>query len=269
MKTTIPRVILDGTLFDLDHSGRQFIQTGYAENRISFDSLERHNDYYLLNYNPLKKQVMTPTSIRGNTDQLKVISIHQAILTEPGNALDTGGFCKVHNQQSYAKDLGILLVDEAIDARLMGKLPVIDIAGHPFYVDLRMRALRPHDDFINQLEFKNMYLYKKDEFQCFYEPAGHRQVKLDERTTTYPEGIVGIYIPSEKQLDPISYARLAGLPETSLLPKYPQQTNLKAEVKPLSRTWLGAQIKQNRKDAADQIMKNIQTPVKRKKGKKL
>ncbi|MES2457844.1 MAG: hypothetical protein V4594_19960 [Bacteroidota bacterium] len=269
MKTNIPRVILDGTLFDLDHAGRQFIQTGYAENRISYDSLERHGDYYLLNYNSEKKQVMSPTGIRSHQDELKVISIHQAILTEPANALDTGGFCKVHNQQSYARDLGILLVDEAIDGRLGGKLPIIDIDGYPFYVDLRMRALRPHDDVMNLLEFKDMYLYKKDEFQCFYEPFTHQLVKLDISITEFPKGIVGIYVPSEKQLDPISYARLAGLGETSLLPKYPQQTGLKAEVRPLYKTWLGAQVRQNRKDEAQEAIAIIQTPAKRKKGKSL
>ena len=37
------------------------------------------------------------------------------------------------------------------DLRLnKGILPTIEIAGHPFYVDLRMNKLRPKDDFISK-----------------------------------------------------------------------------------------------------------------------
>ncbi len=38
-----------------------------------------------------------------------------------------------------------------LDLRLnKGMLPTLDIAGHTFYVDLRMNKLRPKDDFISK-----------------------------------------------------------------------------------------------------------------------
>ncbi|MGJ1359996.1 hypothetical protein ACR79K_25155 [Sphingobacterium siyangense] len=40
---------------------------------------------------------------------------------------------------------------EAYDLRVnKGMLPTIDIAGHTFYVDIRMDMLRPKDDFLSK-----------------------------------------------------------------------------------------------------------------------
>ena len=40
---------------------------------------------------------------------------------------------------------------EAYDMRVnKGMLPTIDIAGHTFYVDIRMDMLRPKDDFLSK-----------------------------------------------------------------------------------------------------------------------
>ncbi len=40
-----------------------------------------------------------------------------------------------------------MIQEKLLQERMQGKLPIIDIAGHPFYVDIRMGMLRPKDDF--------------------------------------------------------------------------------------------------------------------------
>ena len=63
-----------------------------------------------------------------------------------------------------------------LDLRLnKGILPTLDIAGHTFYVDLRMNKLRPKDDFISKgidfTEIKDYYDRDRRAFVIPYNPT--------------------------------------------------------------------------------------------------
>jgi len=89
--------------------------------------------------------------------------------------------------------------------RLQGKLPTIDIAGHPFFVDLRLDLLRPKDDFktmgikLSQLPVDR----SNSSFQFFYDAQEHLPVSYDPNWKVAPEGLMAIEIPRELVLDPI------------------------------------------------------------------
>ena len=229
MKTNIPTVILDGTPFRLDYENKLFVQLTFPENRIDFSRLEKHGEYYLLNYDAANKRNVS--SSRHISNDVKVISIHHAIVDNPEHILDQAGFCKIHNLKSYEQDRNILLIDDHIGARLNGKLPIVEICDHPFYVDLFMRSLRPHDDYSTQLRIPEMYPYNKEELQFFYLPNSHKLVPLHPDHYIAPAEVVIVILPSEKALDPISYARMCGMEETALLPKYPAVPVRIAEIK--------------------------------------
>lgn len=256
-QTHTPRVILDGSLFNLDHQGQQFIQASYPENRISFSDLTKEDGYRILRYDKYNKCAAGgPGSFK--SEPVKNIWIQEEILQSPAKLLDTAGYCNSFNLQSYQNKWNLLLIDEPIKNRLSGALPVIEIAGHPFYVDLRMRAIRPKDDFMQILNFRDMYLYKEDGSQFFYRPENHELIKLNDDTITeYPPGIVAVHLPPGKVMDPISYARLNFEEETCLLPKYPQRQHLIADVKPLTRTWIASAIKRNKAKAAENNSQDI------------
>jgi|GEM_PF-3720707 len=251
MRQQIPRVILDGTMFNVDYHQKQFVQASYGENTIPFSALKEKSGQLILRYDIYNKCAADdPRSNR--YDPKKNILIPKEILDSPELLMDQKGYCKQHNQQSYTGKHNILLIDDQIGDRLSGALPVIEIAGHPFYVDLRMQAIRPKDDFMQILSFRDMYLYKEDGSQFFYKPENHELIKLnDETITEFPPGIVAVHLPSAKVMDPISYARLNLQEETSLLPGYPQQQLRIADVKPLNRTWIASAIKRNKAKAAE------------------
>lgn len=59
---------------------------------------------------------------------------------------------------------------EAYDLRVnKGMLPTIDIAGHTFYVDIRMDMLRPKDDFLSKgIVFSDIENYYDEDKRTYH-----------------------------------------------------------------------------------------------------
>ena len=267
MRQQIPRVVLDGTMFNVDYPQKQFVQASDAVNTIPFSALKEQSGNLILHYDIYNK-CDAEDQKSNRYDPKKSILIPKELLNSADLLLDREGYCKQHNQQSYQHKQHLLLIDDQIDNRLSGALPVIEIAGHPFYVDLRMQAIRPKDDFMQILNFRDMYLYKEDGSQFFYRPENHELVKLnDDIITEYPPGIVAVHLPPAKVMDPIGYARLNFQEETSLLPKYPQRQYRIADVKPLTRTWIASAIKCNKAKATELDSPHLKSKQTRRKSK--
>src|SRR3546814_3269854 len=71
-------------------------------------------------------------------------------------------------------DYDVMVDQKALELRLAGSLPTIDISGHTFYVDYNMGMLRPKDDFLSKgITFKDMdYCYDEYARRCVvtYDP---------------------------------------------------------------------------------------------------
>lgn len=79
--------------------------------------------------------------------------------------------------------------DEAFDMRVnKGILPTIEIAGHTFYVDIRMDKLRPKDDFLSDgISFSEIEDYLNEEKEIYiipYDPQKKELGKIDYETIT-------------------------------------------------------------------------------------
>lgn len=70
--------------------------------------------------------------------------------------------------------------DQLYDLRVKkGLLPTIDIAGHTFYVDLRMDKLRPKDDFLSQgIVFSDIENYFDDTTDSYTIPYNPKPMNL-------------------------------------------------------------------------------------------
>ena len=115
-----------------------------------------------------------------------------------------------------------------------GKLPVIDIVGHPFYVDTRMQTLRPHDDFSTLgIPFSVFDEYEhSDEFAWIpYDPVKHELKEVDtSKLTELPKDWFFIELPHPWALDPYGYARDFGWNIEETLKEHPIQANLMAKI---------------------------------------
>ena len=105
---------------------------------------------------------------------------------------------------------------EAYDLRVnKGILPTIDIAGHIFYVDIRMDKLRPKDDFLSKgIVLDEIAHYFSEEANAYiipYNPQKHEFQELDyENILKIPKNLIAIQFPFQRDLDPIGWNRKAG-----------------------------------------------------------
>lgn len=162
---------------------------------------------------------------------------------------------------------------EAYDMRVnKGVLPTIDIAGHTFYVDIRMDMLRPKDDFLSKgivfSDIGNYYDEDKRTYTIPYNPKTHEFQEPDYRNIKeLPKDLIAVSFPSERLLDRIGWNRQHGFELTHGLAKQGLKLQFTAKQVPWEKTFLVDLIKSNLK-AEKNLQKSTEKPQ-RKKGRKM
>lgn len=142
---------------------------------------------------------------------------------------------------------------EALNERIdKGRLPIIDIAGQPFFADSRIGLLRPINIFnsmgIELAELPMDPVTKKLSFE--YHIPSMTRTQVSAQATELPKDVVRVVVPNMYFLDPIGMARRNGKDA-----RYYQEDGItlrmyrKAKIVPLKKTELLAQVNQNRKRA--------------------
>ncbi len=224
----LPVIEIEGTSFLVDVKSQQLVQRDQCENKISFIEMKDMGSHYILNYSPSEKNI--PSVLSGDT---------QAIIIPPMIKLDPEGMKLAYGLRkgtfNELTDFDIVVDQEAIRERLGGKLPVIQILGHDFFVDLRMGYLRPKDDFstmgINIGELDYIAGDVNGRYQFPYDPKTHQSVHVDwEAITQLPQDFVLIEIPMAADLDPVSYCRLYGLDFKVIAREHPPRQLMTARI---------------------------------------
>jgi len=139
-----------------------------------------------------------------------------------------------------------------------GKLPMIMIAGYPFFVDIRMERLRPMSDFSTEGLDINGGSYDQltgHRYYYYHVPTRTEVVPAGD-ITEYPKDTVQIRLPDHYSLDPVGMARKYGKEDTYFTTgEKPMRMYRVAKVIPLHRTGLRAIIDSNRKDAGLEPLK--------------
>jgi len=224
------------------------------ENEISFirDMLDQQT-HYELRYDPRIRSA-THENLPGN--QVQVIRVPQMTELDPENMAVKYGYQV--EQLKGKSDFEVMVDQEALAIRHRGKLPLIDIAGEAFVVDLRMQELRHAEYFYSILSLHSFELTNDGwNYEAFYHPIMKQTVELDPKLLEMPEHIVRIKIPNEIGLDPVSTARIYGMDERELLRRYPIQKELKAEIIPLSETGIPRLIRQNKEQLQREHEENM------------
>lgn len=150
----------------------------------------------------------------------------------------------MNNPQQNAE----LTQKELLKERLKGKLPVIDIVGYTFYVDVRMETLRPHDVFhTTGIAFSSFDHHSiSDDFAWSpYDPKKHEVKNVDILSLQeIPNDWMLIEIAHPWKLDPYGYARDHGYNMEEHLKENPIQANLKARVVNWNETAIPELIKE-------------------------
>ena len=158
-----------------------------------------------------------------------------------------------------------------------GLLPTIDIAGHLFYVDMRMDKLRPKDDFLSKgISFKDIDDYFSEERNAYlipYDPRKHEFRELDyENLMSIPKDLIAIQFPFQQKLDPIGWNRQNGWDPLDDVKTKDLIPHFKAKIIPWEKTYIKDIIKDNKellKQKQQQKEPSPKPEVKRGRGKRM
>jgi len=133
--------------FLVDAEKRRFIHYPILPaNIIEFDKLPEFNGNHILIYDWARHNHLdVPLEKALKSEDYECILIETAITNL--RLTPSKGECEKINRESRENGKGYLLANRALDERLLGKLPTVDIDGQIFYVDYRLGQLRPKDDF--------------------------------------------------------------------------------------------------------------------------
>jgi len=203
-------------------------------NIIPFDEMDYQTNHYYFHYDINRKNL--PVSLE---------AAYETILLPNMTELDLEGMAQKYGlapaEISGKTDVAIINDPVQIQMRESGRQPVIEIAGHPFYVDIHWGLLRPKDDFSTLgISFNDIDGYLSDDgknYQITYDPKAHAFKELDYSTiTSIPKNVIVVEIPSQQRLDPIGYARKHGLNKNAVLRQNPLRMKMEARTVPWDET---------------------------------
>lgn len=241
MKRELPVISIEGTDFIVDVSQLELREKENPDNVILFEQMRDVGDGYTFKYSRDQPFFFMKGGI--------TVKIPEWVELDPVGMAEKYGFTL--EDLKGKTDFEVMVDQEALDMRINGGvLPTVEIAGHIFYVDIRMDMLRPKDDFSSKgivfSEIDEYYLEKTDEYLIPYNPATHEFQELDwGKITEYPKYLIAVKFPCEWKLDPVGWNRRSGMDLYDSLKVKGVQSHVDAETIPWEKTVLRDIIRDN------------------------
>ncbi|UKB78606.1 hypothetical protein [Chryseobacterium sp. MEBOG07] len=256
MERELPTVNLDGTDFIVDVNKLELREKANPSNVITLEDMSDIGDGYVYD------RLIIPEFVK----------------------LDPEGMSAKYKIDDLTDktDFDLMVDQEAFDKRVKGMLPTVDIAGHVFYVDLKMDMMRPHDDFLsNGIVFDEIEHYFSEEDNAYiipYNPVTREFQEFEsdhDKITEFPKDLIAVQFPFQKDLDPIGWNRMGGWDIKDDLKQIGLQSHFEAKILPWGETWVADIIKENleRQNKQEKIKKPEVKPeppkVQKNKGRKM
>lgn len=214
MERELPVYRIEGTDFVVDVQQLALREKANPANVISLRDMREVKDGYVFDYSPQQKNLpalWTPDS------EYTTVKIPEFVRLDPVGVAEKYGYALP--AVAGKSDFDLMVDQQALGMRLMGRLPTVDIAGHTFYVDLRMDMLRPKDDFMSEgIRFRQIDHYwneANNEYAIPYHPRTHAFKELNYDTIkAVPTNLMVVAFRHESELDPVGWNRRMGVPET-------------------------------------------------------
>ncbi|UUW07267.1 hypothetical protein NLG42_14255 [Flavobacterium plurextorum] len=159
-------------------------------------------------------------------------------------------------------------------------LPILKIAGHPFFVDIAGNKLRPKDDFkskgIGLDQINDYYDRIAHAYIIPYNPKTHEFQEIDHLAITkLPEEIIVVQFPHLQELDRVGWNVKYGFPPSYCIRENEFLMDFKSRTLPWAETNIPNSIKRNleekrnQKNIAPASEKTTELPSNNKKGRKI
>lgn len=246
MERELPVINIEGTDFVVDVNKLELAEKENYKNVIPFEDMRYTGNGYTFEYSHKNKNIPGMFARESTT-----VRIPEFIILDPIGMANKYHF---HIDEIKDKTDFELMVDQkAFDMRVnKGILPTVDIAGHLFYVDIRMDKLRPKDDFLsNGIVFSDIETYYdlgKRTYTIPYNPKTREFQEPDYlNLKELPKDLIAVSFPSERLLDRIGWNRKYGLEITHGLVRNGLKLQFAAKNVPWKKTFLVDLIKSNLK----------------------
>jgi hypothetical protein len=255
MKRELPEIKIEGTQYQFDINQMALLEKERPKWRLLLEDMKDCGTHYEFVYNRNSKRLdQTKTSYGINASDI-ANEIFTTVKIPQISKMDPLGMCKKYNcsleDTRQKTDFEIMVDQKAFDLRInKGLLPTIEIAGHTFYVDVRMDKLRPKDDFLSQgivfSDIESYYDGDKRTYTIPYNPKTHQFQEPNYRTIVeFPKDLIAVEFPSERLLDRIGWNRKYGLDIKHGLVKQGLKLEFIAKSVPWKETFLLNLIKSN------------------------
>lgn len=240
----MPRYEIEGTQFTVDIEKEELKQVDNPKNTIPFEQMVIHNGELSFFYDKVEK-IVSPIWEDGRTIE---VVLPQRTLLDPVGMSEK--YDVPLDDIRSKTDYEVMVDEDLVKKRLSGFQPVIDIAGHPFFVNIKFRYLNPKDDPTTFIDLRQLSESRDGErYRFFYDPKERKVIEVDPGITEIPTNLLVLEIPADHRLDPVGMARNEGMGEVEMkdwLLRYPIQKGLKAAVIPMSDTALPEIVEANR-----------------------
>jgi hypothetical protein len=212
MKSELPTINIMGTDFIVDVEKFELREKTDESNKLILADWHEKGNGYGFYYDTSVKNTPYDPGYRNNTTSY--VTIPEFVKMAPQEMANKYGITL--DEVNGKSDFELMVDQKAYDERVnKGMLPTIDIAGHTFYVDIRMDMLRPKDDFLsNGIVFSDIDNYFDEERNAFfipYDPKKHEFREIDYETiTAIPKDLMVVSFPNQTILDPIGWNRQFG-----------------------------------------------------------
>ena len=255
MESELPEIKIEGTQYQFDINQMALLEKERPEWRLLLEDMKDCGTHYEFVYDRNSKRLDESKTTYGIDVSDIANEIFTTVKIPQISKMDPLGMCKKHNCSlddiRQKTDFEIMVDQKAFDLRInKGLLPTIEIAGHTFYVDLRMDKLRPKDDFLSQgivfSDIESYYDGDKRTYTIPYNPKTHQFQEPDYRIIVgFPKDLIAVEFPYERLLDRIGWNRKYGLDIRHGLVKQGLKLQFKAKNVPWKETFLLSLIKSN------------------------
>jgi hypothetical protein len=244
MERELPTINLEGTDFVVDVTKFELTEKANPSNIIVFEDMRDVGDGYTFQFSKQDKNL--PAAFNAES---VAVTIPEFVKMDPVGMANRYNVSDITGKT----DFDLMVDQEAFNKRVnQGMLPILNIEGHPFYVDLRMDMLRPHDDFGSRgIVFDEIQNYFSEEMNAYvipYNPKTHEFQELDyDNITEFPKDLIAVQFPFQKELDPVGWNRTLGLDIKEDLKHINLKSHFEAQTVPWEKTGLEEVIKDNLK----------------------
>jgi hypothetical protein len=246
MKTEFPTYALKGTTFLVDIDKMELREKANPANVLYFSKMIDRRTHYEFGYDPLKKTWMRRQLSAGGDVPGNYAILPQMKDLDPQGMAEKYGktIAEISVSCDYELQVGQYPFRERLEK---GRLPVIDIAGHPFSANMYLGKLHPQGGLLRDGISMDDVFEHHLVHTFFYHIPTQKEYQLPEGETagmtSLPKDVVLVMLPGPARLDPVGLAIRHGVPLDTYTKKYPLIMYHKATVIPLAFTPLAEQVK--------------------------